>query len=140
MLFRSTKVRKIGGLKEPFSHHSPSFRTEVGNLWALRLTVAGGGGGGNTSQLVWVWPGYLGASCRQLQVGREAGTLPCSLCPGSEPLAEQPCGDFFQEQHLWLDSRLLLALGTLSPPPVTPALGVELNVHLWVTHHLSLLS
>ena len=74
-----------------------------------------------------------------MQVGRQAGTLPWTLCLGSEPLAEQPCGDFFQEQHLLLDSRLMLALGTLSPPLVTPSLGEELNVHLWVTHRLSLL-
>ena len=117
MILIFTQIRKIGGLKEPFSHHFP-FRIEVGNPWALRLTVKGGGGGGNTSQLMWVWPGYLGASCRQLQVGSEAGTLPCPLCPGSEPLAEQPCGDFFQEQYLLLDSRLLLALGTLSLQPL----------------------
>lgn len=87
--------------------------------------VAGGGEQGNVSQLVWVWPGHLGASCQIPQVEREVGTLPCSLRPGSEPLEQRPHRDFFQEWHLLLGVRLLLALGTLSPPLVTPALGAK---------------
>lgn len=59
------------------------------------------------------------------QVEREVGTLPCSFRPGSEPLEQRPHRDFFQEWQLLLGSMLLLALGTLSPPLVTPALGAK---------------
>ena len=55
--------RKVGGLKEPFSHDFPSFGIEVTicgpgdsqwQMWGRREVLP---------SWLWVWPGYLGASC-----------------------------------------------------------------------------